>query len=52
MEKINPEVDPCDNFYEYACGKWLKSTLIPEDHYRLSKFITLNRELDIALKIK
>ncbi|XP_076643584.1 uncharacterized protein LOC143353865 [Halictus rubicundus] len=29
-ESMNPDVDPCENFYEYACGNWAKQNPLPE----------------------
>jgi putative endopeptidase len=31
LDAIDPAVKPCDDFYQYACGAWLKKTLIPDD---------------------
>src|SRR4051794_22544050 len=28
---IDRTVDPCMDFYHFACGSWLKATPIPED---------------------
>lgn len=29
MNKIDFSVNPCDNFFDYACGRWIKETPIP-----------------------
>ena len=30
-------VDPCVNFYEFACGQWIKDTVIPEHEGKVLK---------------
>uniref|UniRef100_A0A4W4FQI4 Neprilysin n=1 Tax=Electrophorus electricus TaxID=8005 RepID=A0A4W4FQI4_ELEEL len=47
---MDPTVDPCENFYQYACGGWLKKNIIPETSSRYSTFDILRDELEVVLK--
>jgi len=38
LKSIDPAVNPCQNFYLYACGGWMKANPIPPQYSRWGRF--------------
>ncbi len=38
LKAIDKTADPCQNFYQYACGSWMKANPVPPEYSRWSRF--------------
>ncbi|CAN7975185.1 unnamed protein product [Ixodes persulcatus] len=47
---MNQTVDPCENFYEFACGGWVQQHPIPEDRSSVSQFSLIWDQQDAKLR--
>ncbi|XP_069495334.1 phosphate-regulating neutral endopeptidase PHEX isoform X2 [Ambystoma mexicanum] len=48
--KLNQSVDPCDNFFQFACGGWISDNPIPEDMTNYGIYPWLRHNVDLKLK--
>jgi len=52
LQGIDKTVNPCDNFFDFACGTWRKTNVIPEDKSSLNVFGVLRDEVEVVMKCK
>lgn len=47
---MDQSVDPCQDFYTFSCGGWLKENPIPEDSSSYGIYPWLRQQVDLKLK--
>src|SRR5580698_4087340 len=47
---IDRAADPCQDFYQYSCGSWLKNNPIPPDQASWGRFSELHERNQVILR--
>ncbi|XP_004926376.1 neprilysin-4 [Bombyx mori] len=50
LEALNKDVDPCHDFYEFACGGWIKKNPVPEWATSWDQLAKLREQLVVDLR--
>ncbi|KAK7794358.1 hypothetical protein R5R35_007241 [Gryllus longicercus] len=50
VDSRNPNVNPCEDFYEYACGGWAKANPIPDGKSMWGTFGKLEQQNQLVVK--
>uniref|UniRef100_A0A6G1SPT9 Membrane metallo-endopeptidase-like 1 n=1 Tax=Aceria tosichella TaxID=561515 RepID=A0A6G1SPT9_9ACAR len=50
LNNMDNQTRPCDDFYQFACGRWIQTQVIPDEKTSLSVFSQNTADLNIKLR--
>lgn len=50
LDSIDILMDPCEDFFNFTCGKWMKDNIIPEDRSDFSIYTLLEETVQKQMK--
>lgn len=49
LQSIDPMIEPCDDFYDFACGKFLSETALTDEKVSVDTFSTVRDKMQTQL---
>lgn len=50
LEQLDETVEPCDDFYNFACGRFIRESIIPDEKVAVSAFSVTGDKLQEQLR--